>query len=153
MSDRFAAAQGRKVLGGASAEELGNVSYLLVDTARRSVVAVVVDERRNARLVDWENVSGFGLDAVMIADEACLREPRDERERAASRGNLQLLGKRVLADDGNELGEIDDVIFNPESGSLEAIVMSGHEHPARSFRAAGSFAVILAAGSLGAHKR
>lgn len=143
MSDRFTAAKGRKVVSRASAEELGNVRHLLVDTEQRRVLSVVVDRRRNARLVDWENVSGFGADAVMVADEQSLHEPQNDRERAAARGQLELLGRLALSDLGNELGEVDDVIFDPDSGTLEALVVGDHEQPAGSILGAGSYAVIL----------
>jgi len=30
---------------------------------------VVVGKRRKARLIDWQDLSGFGPDAIMVADE------------------------------------------------------------------------------------
>jgi uncharacterized protein YrrD len=145
VSDRFTAAQGRKVVSRASAKELGNVEHLLVDTAQRRVASVVVGKRRKARLVNWEGVSGFGADAVMIADEESLHEPQNEREQAAVRGQLELLDRRALSDLGNEMGKIDDVIFDPDSGMLESFVVGDQEQPAASLLGAGSFAVILRA--------
>jgi uncharacterized protein YrrD len=145
VSDRFGAAQGRKVISRASAKELGNVEHLLVDTEQCRVASVVVGKRRKARLVNWEGVSGFGADAVMIADEESLHEPQNEREQAAVRGQLELLGKRALSDLGNEMGKIDDVIFDPDSGRLESFVVGDQEPPAASLLGAGSFAVILRA--------
>ena len=143
MSERFKAAQGRKVVSRASAEELGNVSHLVVDAQSRRIVSLVVGRRRNARLIDWEHVSGFGADAVMVDDEASLLEPRDEHDHAAARGQLDLLGRRALDDLGNELGEIDDVAFDAASGALETIIVGEHETPAEALLGAGSYAAIL----------
>jgi uncharacterized protein YrrD len=143
MSERFTAVHGRKVVSRASAEELGTVSHLLVDTQRRRVVSLVVGKRRNAQLVDWEDLSGLGADAVMVSDEASLREPRDEREQAAVHGHLELIGRRALSDLGNELGKIHDVTFDADSGALETITVGDHEEPANSLLGAGSYAVIL----------
>jgi sporulation protein YlmC with PRC-barrel domain len=143
MSDQFTAARGRKVVSRASAEELGNVSHMVVDAEQRRIVAVVVGKRRKARLVEWEGFTGFGPDAVMVADESSLREPRDEREQAAASGELELLGRPVLSDLGNLLGEIGDVGFDPETGALETILVGEDNQPATSLVGVGSFAVIL----------
>jgi sporulation protein YlmC with PRC-barrel domain len=143
VSDRFTSAQGRKVVSRGSAEELGTVSHLVVNGEQRRIVTVVVGKRRKARLVDWPDVSGFGPDAIMVADEKTLREPKDERDQAAASGKLELLGRRALSDLGNRLGEVTDVTFDPDTGAVETILVGKDEHPAASLLGAGSFAVIL----------
>jgi sporulation protein YlmC with PRC-barrel domain len=145
MSDRFTAASGRKVVSRASAEELGKLSHLVVDVERRQVASLVVGKGRKALLVAWEHVSGFGPDAVMLSDEGALYEPRDDDERAAADGKLELVGKRVLSDMGNDLGPVSDVVFDPATGALETVVLGDHEEPAASLLGAGSFAVIVRA--------
>src|ERR1700677_1042325 len=104
MSDRFTAVQGRKVVSRESAEELGNVSHMVVSGEQRRIEWVVVGKRRKARVVDWERLPGLGPDAILVADEKSLREPHSEREKAAATGELELLGRRVLSDLGNLLG-------------------------------------------------
>jgi sporulation protein YlmC with PRC-barrel domain len=116
---------------------------MVVNGDQRSIVSVVVGKRRKARLVDWQDVSGFGPDAIMIADDKALREPRDDREQAAASGDLELLGRRALSDSGNRLGEVTDVTFDPDTGAVETILVGKDEHPAASLMGAGSFAVIL----------
>ncbi len=143
MSDQFTAVLGRKVVSRESAEELGNVSHMIVDAEQRRIVAVTVGKRRKARVVDWEGFTGFGPDAVLVTAESSLREPQDAREQAAASGELELLGRRALSDLGNLLGEIGDVSFDPETGALETILVGGHNHPATSLLGVGSFAVIL----------
>ena len=88
MSDRFAAASGRKVVSRKSAEGLGTLAHIVVDVKRRQVASLVVGKGRKALLVDWEQVSGFGPDAVMVVDESALHPPRDDRENAAADGKL-----------------------------------------------------------------
>jgi sporulation protein YlmC with PRC-barrel domain len=143
MSERFEAAIGRRVVSRTSAEELGNLGHLVVDVEQRQVTSLVVGKGRKARLVDWEQVSGFGPDAVMVADDDSLHEPRDEHERAAADGKLDLIGKGVLSDMGNGLGEVSDVAFDPASGVVETLVIGEHEYPAASVLGAGSFAVVV----------
>jgi sporulation protein YlmC with PRC-barrel domain len=145
MSERFAAAAGRKVVSRASAEELGGVTHIVVDVKERKVTSLVVGKGRKAVLVDWEQVSGFGPDAVIVADESALHSPRDDHESAAANGKLELVGKRVLSDMGDGLGEVSDVVFDPTSGALETLVIGERETPATSVLGAGSYAVVVEA--------
>lgn len=143
MSDSFRRATGRKVISRASAQDLGAVSHLLVDVERREIVGVIIGRGKKARLVDWAQLSGFGPDAVMVGDEGALRPPADDRERAAADGRLELLGKRALTERGNELGKLDDVTFDPDTGGLEMLLISEQRVPAASLLGNGSYAAVL----------
>jgi len=145
MTDSFAAANGRKVVSRTSAEELGKVTHIVVDVERRKVELLVVGKGRNARLVEWDDVSGFGPDAVMVADDSTLAAPHDDRGRAAADGQLDLLGKHALSDAGNDIGPVTDVVFDPATGAIETLVLRESEEPATSLLAAGSFAAVVRA--------
>ena len=145
MSERFTAVPGRRVVSRTSAEELGNLSHVVVDVKRRQVASLVLGKGRKALLIDWDQVSGFGPDAVMVADDSALHPAGDDREHAAANGKLDLTGKRVLSDMGNDLGTITDVVFDPDTGAIESLVIGELEQPAASLLAVGSFAVIVRA--------
>lgn len=146
MSDSLRRTTGRKVVSRASARDLGTVNHLLVDADQRRIAAVVVGRGRKAQLVDWEQLSGFGPDAVMVRDEGALRSPLDDRERAATDGKLELVGKRALTERGNQLGVVDDVTFDPGSGAVETVWIGDREVPAGSLLGSGPYAVVLDAG-------
>ena len=146
MTDSFRHAIGRKVVSRASARDLGVVDHLLVLADQRRITAVIVGRGHKARLVDWAALSGFGPDAVMVADEGALRPAADDRERAAADGKLGLVGKRVLTDRGNELGTLDDVTFDPGTGFVEMLRIGSREIPAGSLLGSGRYAVVLEAG-------
>jgi sporulation protein YlmC with PRC-barrel domain len=143
MSERFAAASGRKVISRTSAEELGKLAHIVIDVKRRQIASLVVGKGRKALLIAWEQVSGFGPDAIMIADETALQEPRDDGEQAAADGKLELVGKHALTDLGNDLGTVTDVVFDPNTGAIQSILVGDREQPAVSLLGAGSFAVIV----------
>jgi sporulation protein YlmC with PRC-barrel domain len=145
MSEYFAAAAGRKVVSRASAEKLGKVSHLIVDVKHRKVTSLVVGKGRNAQLVDWKHVSGFGPDAVIVAKDTSLYAPRDDDERAAAAGKTDLLGRLSLTDMGTALGTIADIEFDPETGAVESFKIGESEQPADSLLGAGSFAAIFRA--------
>ena len=79
----------------------------------------------------------------MVIDEGALRQPSDDRERAAAEGKLELVGKRALSERGNELGKLDDVTFDAETGVLEDLVIGIRRVQARSLLGSGSYAVVL----------
>ena len=101
MSESFRGSSGRKVMSRASANEVGSVGHLLVDAQQRRVAAIVIGHGKKAQLVDWAQLSGFGPDAIMVVDEAALRPPADDRERAALE-DLLIGDRRVPA--GSLLG-------------------------------------------------
>jgi sporulation protein YlmC with PRC-barrel domain len=143
VSDSFRHSAGRKVVSRASAKELGEVNHLLVDAQQRKIAAVIIGRGKKAQLVEWAQLSGFGPDAVMVVDEDALRLPADERERLASDGKLELVGKRALSERGNELGKIEDVTFDSETGALEDLVIGDRRVPAGSLLGSGSYAAVL----------
>ena len=143
MSESFRDSVGRKVVSRASAQKLGAVNHLLVDDQQRRVASIVIGRGKKAQFVNWTQLSGFGPDAVMVADETSLRAPADERERAAAEGKLELVGKRILSELGNELGPLDDVTFDADSGALEELVIGDRRVPAESLLSSGSYAAVL----------
>jgi sporulation protein YlmC with PRC-barrel domain len=149
MSDRLTNALGRKVVSRTTAEELGDLVQIVIDVKRRQVTSLVVGKGRKALLVDWEQISGFGPDAVMVADDDALHPPRDDHEEAAADGKLELIGKRTLSDAGNALGEISDVIFDTDSGAVETLVIGDRELPAKSLLGVGSYAAVVTAPKAG----
>lgn len=144
MSESFRQALGRKVVSRATAQQLGTVSHLLVTADGRRVAAVVMGKGKKASLVDWAQLTGFGADAVMVGDDAAVRPPGDHREHAAADGKLELLGRRLLGESGNELGTVDDVTFDPASGALEALHGGGNQVAADAVLGVGSYAVVVA---------
>jgi uncharacterized protein YrrD len=143
MSESFRQSVGRKVVSRASAKELGAVNHLLIDAQQREVAAIVIGRGKKARLVDWAQLSGFGPDAVMVIDEGALRPPVDGPERDGADGKLELVGKKALSERGNELGNIDDVTFDAQSGALEDLVIGERSVPAGALLGSGSYAAVL----------
>lgn len=143
MSDSFRRAVGRKIVSRASAQGLGAVDHFLVDAERRAIVGLIVGRGKKAQLIDWDRVSGFGPDAVMVSDEDALRTPVTDRERDAGDGKLELVGKRALSEAGNELGRLDDVTFDPSTGDLELLQVGDRDIDAAALLGSGSYAVVL----------
>jgi len=143
VTDSFRAVAGRKVISRASAQELGTVGHLLVDAQERRVTAVIIGRGKKARLADWSALSGFGPDAVMVGDDSALRPAADDREGAAADGRLEIVGRRALTEHGNDLGIVEDVLFDPRSGALDSLRVGDRDVPASALLGAGSYAAVF----------
>lgn len=102
-------------------------------------------------LVSWEDVQGFGSDAVTIADTAVIRVPADDWESAADSRKLEIVGKRVLSERGDELGEITDVDFDPQTGAVTTFITRKETIGGDRLIGHGSYAVVVAVDRQGRH--
>lgn len=119
---------------------------MVLDASRRHVAAVVVSKRKkHGSLVDWDHVTGFGPDAVMVDSEEALRPPADDQEQAAADGKLKLVGKLALSETGNQQGPITDVEFDPDSGNIGSVLGGEERLPTSDLLGIGSYAAVLPA--------
>ncbi|MGH3980676.1 MAG: PRC-barrel domain-containing protein [Pseudonocardiaceae bacterium] len=96
-------------------------------------------------LVSWEDLRGFGPDAATVADVAVIRTARDGFERRAETRELDILGKRVLTDRGDALGEITDVDFDLESGAVTTLLTRKEAIAGERLIGHGRYAVVVSA--------
>jgi uncharacterized protein YrrD len=142
---------GRRVVSATSAEEIGELKAVVVDQPPRRIVAVqVAGSKRKPAMVGWSDLAGFGPDAVMVGSEDAVRRTADDAETGAARGELSLLGARVLDDAGDEHGVVDDVAFDAETGALVAVTTAGAGELGSRFEAAdllgfGTYALVVRA--------
>lgn len=141
---KFSEAKGHKVVSLATAETVGKVRGLLVDPVLRSVVAVRLKKKTDrGDILRWDNLTAFGVDAVTISDLAAVTELDADLEPLRGK-RRRLRKKRVLTSDGDELGKVADVDFDPDTGALTNIILhEGPEIPAERLIGVGSYAVVV----------
>lgn len=142
---RFSEARKRKVVSSENAETVGRVDSFVVDATRRSVIAVKLKKTDDGDTLRWGDLTAFGTDAVTVSSAGrIVAEPDDVA--ALSDKDHRVLGKRVLSDGGDELGEVDDVDFDPATGSVEALLLkhgSVEEVAGSRLVGIGSYAVVV----------
>ena len=57
----------------------------------------------------------------------------------------RMLGKRVFSTGGDELGKVDDVEFDPDTGTITALFLAGGEVAGVRLIGVGSYAVVVQA--------
>lgn len=140
----FTEARKREVVSTSTATRVGRVDGFVIAAAPARVSMLKLAKvEGDGNLLAWEDVQGFGPDAVTIADAALIRPPINEEEERASSKELEVLGARTLTERGNELGEIIDVDFDPETGAVNALITKDGGITGERMIAIGSYAVIV----------
>jgi sporulation protein YlmC with PRC-barrel domain len=132
---------GHPVISRADADELGRLDTVVIDPDSHAVRAyrlMGTDE-----VLPVEATNSVGADALMVEDGALLRPPHDDIERRAVEGDLQVLGARVLSDHGNELGTLNDLDFDPETGRIETLAIGSMQLPGDDLVGIGRYAVMV----------
>lgn len=142
---RFSAASGHKVVSTSTAETVGKVDAFVVDPATRAVVALTLKKTDDGDTPRWSNITAFGADAVTVSGaEKVTRPPADVSPLLGK--EHELVGNRVLSSLGDELGKIDDVDFDPASGAVMSLILSGEEVAGDRLVGVGRYAVVVKAG-------
>src|ERR1043166_318022 len=111
---------GLPVLTIAEGKHLGSISRLLVRREAREVSAVGIGGGAvsHPSYLRYSPLSAIGADAVMVASEAVLKEgipPEEIGELDSS-----LLGRPVVTEQGQKLGEVIGFTANTATGRIEA---------------------------------
>lgn len=141
---RFSDATGRQVVSTSTAETLGRVDEFVVDPRTHAVVAVALKKTEAGDTLAWSDITAFGVDAVTVSGADKLSGPSPEVAALVGKEH-RLLGRRALSTTGDELGKVDDVEFNPETGVITALILSGGEVAGVRLIGVGSYAVVVQA--------
>ncbi len=140
----FRSTEGIAIMAKSTAEQVGTVKHFVVDGGRIEALHVE-GGKKHGQLVRWSDVSAFGEDAVIVADDDVLHEASNDREGRALRDELVMLDKRVIDDVGDERGQVTDVTFNPDDGKIESVtVTEGEVFSGDQLLGVGGYAVMVA---------
>lgn len=141
----FSDAHRTDVVSTATATKVGRLEGFVVATGPARVALLRLGKTQgDGSLVSWEDVHGFGSDAVTVADAAVIRVPDGEWERRADAKELEIVGKRVLSERGDDLGEIADVDFDPETGAVITFITRKETIGGDRLIGHGRYAVVVA---------
>jgi sporulation protein YlmC with PRC-barrel domain len=135
----FSQARGLPVLTLTEADEIGVLKSLTVDAPAGVVTHVRVRRRHSRResALAWGALHAVGPDAVLVRSTAAPSEVPPHHE---------LPGLRILTETGDGLGTVQDVVFEPETGRIEAIRTAHGDLPADRLLGLGDYALVIRAG-------
>ena len=116
------AKSGQPVIAVDSAEEIGTVKHFVVASDASRIERLHIDGRRSKALVaEWSALESFGADRVMVTSADEPSASSDDRDIAAAKGKIDLIGARVLDTAGFEQGTVADASFDADSGVITAV--------------------------------
>lgn len=110
-------------------ERLGDVADLLVSAPDGRVIGFLLaggGTLSGHRVYPFEEVRAIGDGAVLVDEpRAVLTTRRARRLRELLARHNELVGKRLISQGGDDLGVIDDLVFDPVSGAIAGYQVSG----------------------------
>jgi uncharacterized protein YrrD len=111
-----------------SGKTVGKTQDLVIDRQGRAVLGVLIDEAgwfKKAKVVPWASVQVLGLDALIIDTEDGIKKASEvpEMKEVLERGYV-LRGVRIHTTKGLDLGEVEDVLFDPTTGAVEGFLLA-----------------------------
>jgi sporulation protein YlmC with PRC-barrel domain len=128
--------KGRRVVSRASAETLGDVSDLWLTTGPATVSALHVGKGRKGATVPWNQIVGIGPDAVVVTDDEA---------GAGTAAGASPMGRLVLSELGNAVGNVTDVEFDESSGTVISLATESALIEGDRLLADGPYALIVTA--------
>lgn len=142
----FSQARKRAVVSTATATRVARVDgFVVLPGPARVALLRLGKVSGHGTLLAWEDVQGFGPDAVTVATDAVIRPPRDDLEQRAEDNDLDILGKRLLSEQGTELGTVTDVDFDPETGVVTSLITKTDTVAGQRLIGLGSYAAVVSA--------
>ncbi len=144
---RWTAILGHSVVDTKTAETVGTIDALVADPDASQVVAFLVA----GRAVSWSDAGGIGSDALTLSDGNregdLLHPPSSDLELRAVAGAGDPLGKRVITELGHEIGSIEDLEVDAETGAIGQLILADDQIKGSRLIGIGSFAVMISSPS------
>lgn len=135
---------GSDVVSRATAENLGAIGAAVLDVPSRRLVAWQIGSGRKAQIAEHSAIHGIGEAAVVVEQDSSVRPAASPEEVATVKGDRPLLKARVITDAGEDIGPVEDVEFDPDSGVVHTVTVPGGPIPVDRLRGLGSYALVVA---------
>lgn len=123
----FSDVTGRKVVSTATAETVGKIDDFVADPATRTILALVLKKTDEGKVLRWSAITAFGVETIT----------------ALAGKEYRLLGKRVLTAAGDEIGSVEDVEFDADTGQITRMHLTNQQVEGVRLRGLGSYAVVI----------
>ncbi|MEU9540163.1 PRC-barrel domain-containing protein [Streptomyces mirabilis] len=137
----FSEIRGLPVVTLGEANELGIVRSLTIDVVSGLVGQVRLSPARGRKeiAIDWSALHVIGPDAVLVRSGTAL-------DTAPPPAPVEILGVRVLTEDGDERGTVRDIAFDPVTGRVETMCTALGDIPGDRLVGLGDYALVVRTG-------
>jgi uncharacterized protein YrrD len=114
---------GLKVISLENGKLINKVDEIVYDPKENNVKALVVDQGgwfADTKIVLYQDIKSIGQDAVVIDSEDVIKKASDVQENITHivKDDNYLTTNRVMTENGTDLGQVSDVVFDKENGHV-----------------------------------
>ncbi len=123
---KFSDVKGRQVVTLDGADKIGYIGSAYISDNGANIIGFEVDMRgllAGHRVFTWDHLSSIGADAVTIPDEEALHE-QTRSALANALSTSDVIGAKVMAERGDDLGSVGDIEFDDGSGAITGYILS-----------------------------
>lgn len=111
---------GVKVFNASEGKMFGSVQDILLDLERKSIMSICTQNKREKHLIGLGSIN-FVDGRVTIKDRNVVKSPeKNIQQRHNYINGKDILGKKIFTYRGENIGYLNDLIFDIEVGSLDA---------------------------------
>lgn len=120
---------GKKILTEESGEQIDTVKDIIYDPTQHKVRALLVKEGgwfSDAKIIPMDEVNSIGKDAVMVSNKDVIRDASEISDRIShiAKDDTYLTKTKIVTQEGNELGEVSDIVFDAATGKVSEFEVS-----------------------------
>ncbi len=111
-------------------QQIGQVRGLVINPATKSVSALLVDQKKwfkEQKIIPFLKIRSIGDDAITIEKNSNIQRPANLPEMVSLlKEKVDLVGAKVIAENGTTLGFVDDYYIETSSGQIVNLEISGN---------------------------
>ena len=108
---------------------LGRIRVPVIDGTHQRIIGFIVDDREwylETKIVLFPSVRGMQQEVVTVDDDSSIVPVRNMYKiHPYLKDNIQLIGIKIFSEAGRLLGEVEDFIFNHQTGKIESYLVNG----------------------------
>lgn len=127
MLKKYSEVLGLPVISANDGMKIGALKDIVFRRDNKAVVALIIDKSMRSikgNVILLRDVLSLGNDAIIINSPDCLLEMKNFKKSYEMRERIELRGLRIFTQSGDDLGIVQDILFDYRSGRVEGVQVS-----------------------------
>ncbi|MBS4540047.1 PRC-barrel domain-containing protein [Clostridium sp. D2Q-11] len=116
------------IIDNQTGDKLGTVKDFIFSRQKLRIVAILVSEGglfKEEKIIRYKNISSIGKDFITVEKKNIVEKLKDFPEiEKESESDNDIIGLPVLIEDGENIGYIDDIVFEEKNGTVMGFLLT-----------------------------
>lgn len=121
---------GMPIISLAEGQEVGTIKGLVVDPFQQRIAALIIEQKgwfKEQKFAPYSKVRSVGTDAITIDQGTAVEKGTSLPDiLKLYKEKINIIGSKVIAENGSELGEVDEFFVDELSGQIVGLEISGN---------------------------